>query len=164
MTHSPKMIDRCRSLLLDFRSHESSQDHLRPKVRVEEVHSVNQRFLEYLQMLKPKRPLLHTLSKLTAPGRAVGKPNLCNSVISQDFYSLIQIVHALNLMPRWMTTNSPGRTINLTHTISHNSSLELKLTHFPNSVCKSNRPWLGRINISPSLLQKALFCIEVFAK
>jgi len=77
--------------------------------------------------------------------------------------SVEQIGHALNLIPRWMTTNSPGRTISLTNTISLYTSNHAQQTYFPNSVCRSNRPWLGMINISPSLLQKALFPIDVLA-
>lgn len=37
------------------------------------------------------------------------------------------------------------------------------MTHFPNSVWISNRPCWGRIKKSPSLLQKALFPIDVLA-
>ena len=36
--------------------------------------------------------------------------------------------------------------------------------YFPNSVCMSKRPCWGRINMSPSLLQKAFFSIDVLAR
>ena len=36
--------------------------------------------------------------------------------------------------------------------------------YFPNSVCMSKRPCWGRINMSPSLFQKAFFSIDVLAR
>ena len=36
--------------------------------------------------------------------------------------------------------------------------------YFPNSVCMSKRPCWGRINMSPSLLQKAFFSMDVLAR
>ena len=36
--------------------------------------------------------------------------------------------------------------------------------YFPNSVCMSKRPCWGRINMSPSLLQNALFSMDVLAR
>ena len=42
--------------------------------------------------------------------------------------------------------------------------IELERAYFPNSVCMSKRPCWGRINMSPSLLQKAFFSIDVLAR
>ncbi len=71
----------------------------------------------------------------------------------------------LNFIPFWITISSPGRTIILSRIFRprRTSTLVDEITYRPNSVCTSNLPCCGTTNMSPSLLQNALFFISAFA-